>query len=115
MIRRPPRSTLFPYTTLFRSLEAQRFPDDFDGIVANAPWVDQTGFAIGAIWNQRALAETPITLDKLKLVAERAMAKCDALDGLVDGLIDDPRRCDFDPAADVPGLSRAEAATLKKI
>src|SRR2546427_9329936 len=24
MIRRPPRSTLFPYTTLFRSLERQR-------------------------------------------------------------------------------------------
>src|SRR2546430_9528531 len=24
MIRRPPRSTLFPYTTLFRSLEMQR-------------------------------------------------------------------------------------------
>src|SRR5256885_11543072 len=24
MIRRPPRSTLFPYTTLFRSLEAER-------------------------------------------------------------------------------------------
>src|SRR3712207_8242763 len=24
MIRRPPRSTLFPYTTLFRSLEARR-------------------------------------------------------------------------------------------
>src|SRR5213075_266865 len=55
-------------------IEAQRFPDDFDGIVANAPWVDQTGFAIGAIWNQRALAEGPATaLDKLKLVTERAM------------------------------------------
>src|SRR3712207_7852719 len=26
MIRRPPRSTLFPYTTLFRSLEADRDP-----------------------------------------------------------------------------------------
>src|SRR2546430_12638427 len=25
MIRRPPRSTLFPYTTLFRSLKAQLF------------------------------------------------------------------------------------------
>src|SRR2546422_1831016 len=27
MIRRPPRSTLFPYTPLFRSLEPQRYPD----------------------------------------------------------------------------------------
>ena len=37
-------------------IEAQRFPDDFDGIVANAPWVDQTGFTIGAMWNQKALS-----------------------------------------------------------
>jgi len=96
-------------------IEAQRFPTDFDGIVANAPWVDQTGFTIDAIWNQRALAETPVSADKLKLVAARAMAKCDKLDGLADGLIDDPRRCDFDPARDVPELSPAEAATLKKI
>src|SRR2546430_11772056 len=27
MIRRPPRSTLFPYTTLFRSHVGQRLPD----------------------------------------------------------------------------------------
>src|SRR2546422_3086832 len=26
MIRRPPRSTLFPYTTLFRSVKTHRFP-----------------------------------------------------------------------------------------
>src|SRR5258708_24705330 len=26
MIRRPPRSTLFPYTTLFRSVLSQQFP-----------------------------------------------------------------------------------------
>jgi len=97
-------------------IEAQRFPDDFDGIVANAPWVDQTGFTVGAIWNQRALAEGPATLlDKIKLVTERAMAKCDKLDGLADGLIDDPRKCDFDPAKDVPELTPGEAATLKKI
>src|SRR5262252_1150165 len=96
-------------------IEAQRYPDDFDGIVANAPWVDQTGFTIDAIWNQRALTETPISLDKLKLVAERAMAKCDKIDGLADGLIDDPRKCDFDPARDLPELSPAEAAALKKV
>jgi feruloyl esterase len=96
-------------------IEAQRYPDDFDGIVANAPWVDQTGFTIDAIWNQRALTETPISLDKLKLVADRAMAKCDKIDGLADGLIDDPRKCNFDPARDVPELTPAEAAALKKV
>jgi hypothetical protein len=83
-------------------LEAQRYPDDFDGIVANAPWVDQTGFTIGAMWNQKAITETPLTPAKLALVAEKVMTKCDAVDGLKDGLIDDPRRCRFDPARDVP-------------
>jgi Tannase and feruloyl esterase len=34
-------------------IEAQRFPEDFDGVVANAPWLDQTGFTIGAMWNQK--------------------------------------------------------------
>ncbi len=106
-------------------IEAQRYPDDFDGIVANAPWVDQTGFTIGAMWNQRALADAPIPLEKLALVAERVMAKCDKVDGLADGLIDDPRRCEFDPARDVPAcaagadspqcLTAAQAATFKKI
>jgi Tannase and feruloyl esterase len=106
-------------------IEAQRYPEDFDGIVANAPWVDQTGFTIGAVWNQRALTEAPLSQAKLSLVAERAMAKCDKIDGLADGLIDDPRKCDFDPARDVPAcpanassekcLTSAEAAALKKI
>ena len=87
-------------------LEAQRYPDDFDGIVANAPWVDQTGFTIGAMWNQRALAETPVSAEKIALVANAVMAKCDAVDGLKDGLIDDPRRCSFEVASDVASLPR---------
>ncbi len=83
-------------------IEAQRFPDDFDGIVADAPWVDQTGFTVGAIWNHRALTQAPVSAAKMELVAERVMAVCDAVDGLEDGLIDDPRACDFDPTRDVP-------------
>jgi feruloyl esterase len=106
-------------------LEAQRFPDDFDGVVANAPWVDQTGFMIGAMWNQKAVTDAPIPAAKLTLVAEKAMAKCDEVDGLKDGLIDDPRKCSFDPARDVPAcregndapdcLTVAQAGTFKKI
>src|SRR6185295_2849080 len=107
-------------------LEAQRYPQDFDGIIANAPWVDQTGFTIGAIWNQRAFDETYVSADKLALVAERAMQQCDAVDGLKDGLIDDPRRCSFNATRDVPScssgneasamcLTAAEAAAVQKV
>src|SRR2546427_2109645 len=32
MIRRPPRSTLFPYTTLFRSQHAPRLPQAIDDL-----------------------------------------------------------------------------------
>jgi feruloyl esterase len=106
-------------------IEAQRYPEDFDGIVANAPWVDQTGFTIGALWNQRVLTETPISAEKMALVAERVMATCDAVDGLADGLIDDPRACPFTVAEDVPAcpsgtdsaacLTGAQAAAIQKI
>ena len=106
-------------------LEAQRYPEDFDGIVANAPWVDQTGFTIGALWNQRALTETPVSAEKVALVAKAVMAKCDAVDGLADGLIDDPRRCSFKVAKDVAScpagsdtascLTPAQAAAVQKV
>ncbi len=106
-------------------LEAQRYPDDFDGIVANAPWVDQTGFTIGAIWNNQALASVTLTPGKLALLAENVMEKCDALDGLQDGLIDDPRNCAIEVAADVPAcaastdddscLTPAQADAIQKV
>lgn len=83
-------------------LEAQRYPEDFDGIIANAPWVDQTGFTIGAMWNQRALSEAPVSAAKMTLLAANVMAVCDTVDGLKDGLIDDPRKCSFDARKDVP-------------
>ncbi len=106
-------------------MEAQRFPDDFNGIVANAPWLDQTGFTIGAMWNQKALSEAPVTAAKMALVADKVMEKCDAIDGLKDRLIDDPRKCAFDPAKDVPAcsagtdgpdcLTAAQAAAIAKV
>jgi feruloyl esterase len=83
-------------------IEAQRYPQDFDGVVANAPWVSQTGYTIGAMWDQKALSAAPLTSGKLALLAAKVMAKCDAVDGLQDGLIDDPRKCDFDARRDVP-------------
>lgn len=106
-------------------IEAQRYPEDFNGIVANAPWLDQTGFTIGAMWNQKALSEAPVTAAQMEMVADKVMAKCDAIDGLEDKLIDDPRQCDFDPARDVPScvtnvasdecLTPAQAGAIAKV
>lgn len=89
-------------------IEAQRFPDDFDGVIAASPWVDQTGFTVGAIWNQKALSTAPLSATKLEMMGKKVMEKCDAVDGLKDGLIDDPRKCSFDVARDVPACSAGE-------
>jgi hypothetical protein len=83
-------------------ISAQRFPDDFDGIVAGAPVLDLTGTMVNYAPVVRALEAGPVPLEKMKIVAERVYAKCDGVDGLVDGLIDDPRRCGFDPAKELP-------------
>lgn len=107
-------------------IEAQRYPEDFDGLVVNAPWVSQTGFTIGAMWNQKAVSEVHLTAAKLTRLADKVMEKCDAVDGLKDGVIDDPRRCDFDASQDVPActagqsdsaecLTAAEATAINRI
>lgn len=106
-------------------IEAQRFPEDFDGLVVNAPWVSQTGFTIGALWNQKAVSAAGLTPEALVLLAEKVLEKCDGVDGLKDGLIDDPRRCDFDATRDVPAcaagqsgpacLTRAQADAINSI
>ena len=86
-------------------ISAQRFPDDFDGILVGAPVLDITGTMVSFLWNQKILAANPITAEQLKIVADAAYGKCDASDGLTDGIIDDPRRCVFKPATDVPRCS----------
>ena len=93
-------------------IEAQRFPEDFDGIVANAPWVDQTGFTIGAMWNQKALSEAPVTAAKMTLVAEKVMAKCDSIDGLKDGLIDDVHGYNFSANTGDPMDDKTDVSAL---
>ncbi len=83
-------------------MEAQRFPEDYDGILAGAPansW--STLVAAGAI-SMQALMVDPnayIPDGKLKFIEQAALAKCDAPDGVRDGVIGDPAKCDFDPQA----------------
>jgi len=83
-------------------IEAQRFPEDFDGYVVGAPVLD-FGTIWRHVWNARAqIGPGTIAVEKLPLLADAVYKKCDAIDGLEDGLIGDPRNCTFDPAADLP-------------
>jgi pimeloyl-ACP methyl ester carboxylesterase len=82
--------------------EAQRYPEDYDGIVAGDPAhnrIRQTfAFLYSWVATHTADGKPIVPLTKLQLLTKSAIDACDALDGLKDGIIDDPRRCHFDPA-----------------
>ena len=80
--------------------EAQRFPADFDGIIAGAPGLDWTGRAAQAVRIAQALDQNPAArlLQPQRQLLHRAVVEaCDALDGVTDGLLENPMRCKFDP------------------
>jgi hypothetical protein len=83
-------------------MEAQRFPWDFDGIIAGAPSLSVTGVHMNLLWANRALigpgGEPILKQADLDLLHKAVVTKCDSNDGIKDGLIGDPRACSFDPA-----------------
>jgi hypothetical protein len=83
-------------------ISAQRFPDDFDGIVVGAPVLDFTGTMMHYTQVHQALTRAPLDEAKVQVLAEASYRKCDAVDGVADGIIADPRACAFDAAADIP-------------
>jgi hypothetical protein len=83
-------------------VEAQRFPDDFDGILAGAPAQDFLNQQAAGIWNEQALYLDPastIPVSKTPAIQAAALAACDtAGDNVADGVIGDERACRFDPS-----------------
>ena len=98
---------------------AQRFPGDFDGIVAGAPGQDWTGRAAGALRVAAALEANPsarLSEEDRVLVHAAALDTCDAADGIEDGVIDNPEACDFDPAVlECPGAKDASCLTAAQV
>lgn len=110
-------------------VEAQQYPTDFDGVVAGDP-------AIGSLiagFNHnytKALFKTPdswIPPTKMPLIDAAVLNNCDGKDGVIDGLIQDPRKCTFQPSSllcpsgdsnpdsDPTCLSRGQVAALNSI
>lgn len=83
-------------------MEAQRFPDDYDGIVAGAPANNWTGLMANALYNSQTLLADPasyISAAKIPAIDAAVRAACDSADGVTDGVITDPRACGFKPAS----------------
>jgi feruloyl esterase len=83
-------------------MEAQYYPEDFDGIVAGAPAFAWPAIAAKGIQHSQQNYPNPkdlkplITNDNLRLLQNEVLKQCDQLDGAVDKIIDDPRKCKFD-------------------
>jgi Tannase and feruloyl esterase len=121
-------------------MAAQRFPDQFNGIVAGDPGFHLSAAAVGEMWDDvqlariaprdaqgRAILSRAFSARQLRRVAQAVLRQCDALDGLADGMINDVQGCHFNPAvlecrpgghdaADQPAcLSRQQLAALEAI
>lgn len=78
--------------------EVQRYPADFDGVIAGAPGNNRVALNAEFLWRYQAVRATNtnnlvLTSAKAGLIGRSAIAACDALDGVTDGVIADPRSC----------------------
>ncbi|KUF18694.1 tannase/feruloyl esterase family alpha/beta hydrolase [Streptomyces silvensis] len=108
-------------------MEAQRYPDDYDGILANAPAVHWDEFEVATLWPQVVMnnEKTYPSACEFKAFTDAAVEACDPLDGAEDGLVGDPARCGFDPRRLIGTtvlcdgrrltLTAADAAVVRKI
>src|ERR1019366_4599570 len=115
---------------------SQRYPTVFSGIISGDPAM-RTGLSNLAIgqwipvaFNQIAPKDAdgkPIITQAIsdadrKVIMDALLKKCDALDGVADGMISDSLGCDFDPAVlackegkSESCLSREKVTTIKKV
>src|SRR5207244_2712281 len=107
-------------------MAVQRFPDEYNGLVIGAPAINWDRFIPSELWPQLVMTTTaggPVSAAKLTAVTKAAVAACDLMDEVADGVINDPRTCTYDPAAlicktgeDPAGcLTAREADAIRKI
>jgi feruloyl esterase len=105
-------------------MEAQRYPQDYNGILSGAPAINWPKLMMQSLWGsvQENAAENPVAQCKLAAATAAAISTCDAIDGVKDGVIEDPKRCTFDPktlvgtqAGDCGAFTQADADILRKL
>ena len=105
-------------------MEAQRYPGDYDGIMSGAPAINWNRFHVQHLWGPVMMNATdnPVPSCKLSAATAAAIAACDTIDGVEDGVIEDPQRCSYDPkalvgtsAADCGAFTEADATAILRL
>lgn len=81
-------------------MAVQRYPQDYDGIVSGAPAINWPELRVQQLWGPMLMNNEGNLVAQCKLASATAaaIAACDTIDGIQDGVIEDPTRCEFDPA-----------------
>lgn len=100
-------------------MEAQRYPNDFDGIVAGAPAYTYQALNVAGTWHLQRIFRDNLagnlavdsngdgshdSLNLIDLLHQEVLGACDANDGIVDGIVSDPFSCEFSPQRDLANL-----------
>ena len=105
-------------------MEAQRYPEDYNEIVSGAPAINFSKLMMQSIWSTAVMngAGDAVPACKLRAATAAAVEACDAIDGVKDGVIENPRACHFDPkkligktAGDCGPITAADADVIQKL
>jgi serine/threonine protein kinase len=103
-------------------MEAQRFPDDYQGIVAGSPIISATHLVTAGVYTVSPSLSGMIPAGKIPAISTAVLAACDAQDGITDGILNVPTQCHFDPSVLLCNgtesdscLTSAQVTQLKKI
>ncbi len=105
-------------------MEAQRYPLDYNGIVSGAPAINWPKLMMQSLWGsvQMNVASNPVPQCKLAAATAAAVTACDAIDGVKDGVLENPKSCSFDPkalvgtpAGECGSFTQADADLIRKL
>jgi hypothetical protein len=105
-------------------MEAQRYPEDYQGVVSGAPAINWNRFHVQHLWGPVAMnaSATAVAPCKLAAATAAAVAACDSIDGVKDGVIEDPKRCAYDPkplvgtsAGECGAFTDGDVAVVRKL
>jgi feruloyl esterase len=105
-------------------MEVQRYPQDYNGVVSGAPAINWSRFIPQELWGAVVMnaADNPIPACKLSAATAAAIAACDGIDGAKDGVIEDPKRCAYDPrpligtsAGECGSFTEADVTLIRKL